>query len=409
MYLILEFANKFKQAERKPIGLPHSDTPHLNLDAAAHCFSSSENTLTRASSEEIMRYDKDSGPFCSLPTQPLRNSSSVGNQLIGNPGNGAACVMCNKGKMKCAKTIDGCMNCTKSGIECVARPAGLKRKAEGRKEGKSRKRNQNPAAVAILPTENSHLSDPLNHKDDDGPNTGTYTPSSAIPLYLEQGAFISRTRPEPHCGTQSSCVLSEREREIFRFLCGHVSWLHERLKSAKPLTLEENQRLRSVKRTIENTNPREGYQLTDDLIKAEKDIARYRAVTEGLAGKRPLMEITHFPETLGEDIVDREWKAIRKDLQQALGVEYSGWLPQPEDLAYFSAIVDRCLAGSDSEYHLVEWFRVNMAQLENRIILQTLLTAILCRRVFADHKLMFEGKHGEICSKIYVLLHANGQ
>lgn len=226
-----------------------------------------------------------------------------------------------------------------------------------------------------------------------------------------QPAALSKIEEEKMMkGIESLQILYEKEQFKAQLLSEHASWLLQQLERKRPMTQEESERLRSITRTIENEDPSQVlYKLKEDLNKADKDVMRCRTVMKDLQVSKPFTWRPESVELLADNEIDLEWRAVRECVQTATGLECSGPLPQPEVMGFFAGKLDSFLNDFCSEKNLIAWFVAEIApSLENQCVLQTLVTAMLCRRVFADRELMFRNEHSGISSKIYLMISLNG-
>jgi hypothetical protein len=180
--------------------------------------------------------------------------------------------------------------------------------------------------------------------------------------------------------------------------------------SGKPITSDMVHRLRIVQRTIKTEEPEAALKrLIDDLVAADKNVARCRKMIDALIGGQYFVENVEFPINPSCQSIDQDWHTIREEIFHSTRTENSSPLPPRELLEHFALAVNRLLEGQDLEQWCLEWISSQEFKLlENRCVLQTLLGALVCHRVFVGYISLFHGQHCGISMNIYSLINIQG-
>jgi hypothetical protein len=180
--------------------------------------------------------------------------------------------------------------------------------------------------------------------------------------------------------------------------------------SGKPITSEMVHRLRIVQRTIKTEESEDALKrLTADLVAADKNVARCRKMLDALIGGQYFVENVEFPINPSCQSIDQDWHTIREEIFHSTRTANSSPLPPQELLEHFALAVNRLLEGQDLEEWCLEWISSQASKLlENRCILQTLLGALVCHRVFVGSMSLFDGQHCAISMNIYSLINIQG-
>ena len=84
-------------------------------------------------------------------------------------------------------------------------------------------------------------------------------------------------------------------------------------------------------------------------------------------------------------------------------------LPSLDTIGQLATLVDKVLEDHGSEQELAEWFRLRLVEhtrIEHPV--QTFTSLLICRYVFADSQLMFEGQHSGFLIKLYQFISSTG-
>ncbi|KAF2656352.1 hypothetical protein K491DRAFT_757599 [Lophiostoma macrostomum CBS 122681] len=192
----------------------------------------------------------------------------------------------------------------------------------------------------------------------------------------------------------------------------HLAWQTKRMNSAIPMTQEESGILKSISRTVQSTGSVANIHttLTEDLVKAKKEISRLRSNNTVLCGPNPIWQHGYTVPILPQQTIDQQWKATFDALKLATGIEYSKQPPPGENLGNIlgyleSQIYDLLSGGKPAEAFVDACIskKRRTPSGEHHCVLQTLVAALLCHYVFADSSLMFNKEHSGMIEEVYSL------
>ena len=332
----------------------------------------------------------------------------------------SACTYCWKKKLGCDKSPTGCERCKNAGVECTPQRL-LKRRASQETVPELSKKSKVVECSAVnssLTTKadghknrERNLVNPTQRSSEPLRPLQTYTPYSTYSDQVPAPSYASKERSRLRHTSKGVGKEVEEQKEKACMLSAEVAYLMRRLEAHKALTPEEQQRLRSIHRTIQRDDVHAVVQkLTEDSIKAEKSAAWYKNMAKSLLGNLPLLEESTESTSQPIEELAAVWEDVCEGIRVATGIEHSGILPAPEVLGAFACHLENFMVHSSFTLtELSNWFRGNVADsFQNWGILQPLMTAILCREVFANCSFLFDGEYCNVSAKLYSMISAKG-
>ena len=321
-----------------------------------------------------------------------------------------ACIYCHQMKIRCDRptSTEPCSRCQKDGRKCGTRQERKRpqkasspivqirvRRSVSKKSGIRVLEPRPGNRSHILTPQNASNSLPLNLADTTFPESGGLDRASQSEVGSSSGAQVAQIQQLDKVTAEPYDSKGEKDSQ----LSATLSHLLDMIDSGSKISRDELDRYRSIARTVEKG---EYEHLVSDLINGNNRNARERKIVYTLTGGGHIsgkMELDIPPH---QDI-DKGWHNIRASIVNLVGYENLVSLPQPGILGYFASKIEQFLNGDCSDEAII-----TNCPSQNRCVLETLISTLLCRWVFADVVALFADQYGGIVSKIYSLIRATG-
>lgn len=148
-------------------------------------------------------------------------------------------------------------------------------------------------------------------------------------------------------------------------------------------TPESVDRMKRIRDTfVQEPGGAELGRLLEDLIAMDEQKKRYRDLAQKLVGRQDFLKEASFPGLPSPAHLDREWKAMRRGIVDAIGFGPDSSGPSPFNVGYLAARIDDLVDGKVQEVEISKWVRGLMAHLDSPHSVQLLLSSLLCKWVF---------------------------
>jgi len=222
------------------------------------------------------------------------------------------------------------------------------------------------------------------------------------PLSTLDNKQMSKQRRTASKGDISSTIRKNEK------LSEMVTWLLNRFKSAKEITVVEVARLESMRTEVQSDRDPVFASLLRELIGQEKKNVEYQDMISKLVGPHNILRGSRVSVALAHPTdkdVELEWKAIWETIRLTTASIRALSTPSSPEIANFADHVDDAFRSSKAELTFTAWFRHQAKKNEGLCsMIQAYLGRLLCRRVFFNPKLVLKGQHSFLLMHLYRLI-----
>ena len=222
--------------------------------------------------------------------------------------------------------------------------------------------------------------------------------------HVQIAPAANRSVPKNIPGVARSTVPSKTEsdtldlvRDLSHLFCMLIQ--NPRI-SAQNMTPEMEQRLISIARTVQREPGMLFEKIVQDLHAADATKTRLSNLLRGLITRHNFHAENNFPPMPEYRDLDRSWRAMRRGVNDALGPENDTPLPKAAAAGYLAARVDDLM-----QREKIDDLRTFAEELSPHLTsphsVETLISAALCRSVFALPDRIFKGIYSEKELKLY--------
>lgn len=188
-----------------------------------------------------------------------------------------------------------------------------------------------------------------------------------------------------------------------------LCWILKRIDSGDGVSMQDCQRLKSIYRTMQE--PCGVFKkLVEDLLGLETRIIQYKEIIDSVVGSRSFLERTGTLGYPSQRYIEAQWENLREGIKGTIGNECQGPLPHLRALDGLAVRAGLFVSGDLGEESFKEWAMPYLRGPQaSSCAVQTFVTALLVRWLFACPSTTLNQENGEKLLKVYKMIQESGE